>query len=438
MFITKKHLSRRAVLQGMGATLALPFLEAMAPALIPAASAAANPKQRRFGVAMIPLGERPGYWNPKTVGTNFEFSPILKPLEPFRDYITVVSNLCNPLDGHAVSVGAWLTGSIPKRTIAEDVLAGTSIDQVIARQIGQETVFPSIELATEDFTGYIGGCDPAYSCAYMNTISWRNPTTPLPMEINPRIIFERMFGRPGTSSQRLERMARDRSILDSIKADVADLENGLGTRDRVRLSDYLDNVREIERRIQRAEKQATTEIKVPDAPIGVPESFEEHAMLQFDLLALALEADITRVFSYMISRDASQRVYPNLGLSEPHHSMSHHGGNEEKIANLVKINTYHITLFGKFLEKLRSTPDGDGSLLDHSLIMWGSGMSESNTHSRLDIPTMFVGGGAGLMKGNRHIQAAAQTPFSNVLLDLAKKFGVESDKYGLSNGRLEL
>jgi hypothetical protein len=438
MFITKKHLSRRAVLQGMGATLALPFLDAMAPALIPTASAAANPKQRRFGVAMIPLGERPGYWNPKTVGANFEFSPILKPLEPFRDYMTVVSNLCNPLDGHAVSVGAWLTGSIPKRTIAEDVLAGTSIDQVVAGQIGQETVFPSIELATEDFTGYIGGCDPAYSCAYMNTISWRNPTTPLPMEINPRIVFERMFGRPGTSAQRLERMARDRSILDSIKADVADLENGLGTRDRVRLSDYLDNVREIERRIQRAEKQATTEIKVPDAPIGVPESFEEHALLQFDLLALALEADITRVFSYMISRDASQRVYPNLGLSEPHHSMSHHGGNEEKIANLVKINTYHISLFGKFLEKLRSTPDGDGSLLDHSLIMWGSGMSESNTHSRLDIPTMFVGGGAGLMKGNRHIQAAAQTPFSNVLLDVAKKFGVESDKYGLSNGRLEL
>ena len=438
MFITRKHLSRRAVLQGMGATLALPFLEAMAPALIPTANAAANPKQRRFGVAMVPLGERPGYWTPKGVGANFEFSPILKPLEPFRNHMTVISNLCNPLDGHAVSVGAWLTGAIPKRTIAEDVLAGTSIDQVVARQIGQETVFPSIELATEDFTGYIGGCDPAYSCAYMNTISWRNPTTPLPMEINPRIVFERMFGRPGTSAQRLERMAKDRSILDSIKADVTDLEGGLGKRDRVRLNDYLENVREIERRIQRAEKQATTDVKVPDAPIGIPESFEEHAMLQFDLLALALEADITRVFSYMISRDASQRVYPNLGLTEPHHSMSHHGGNEEKIANLVKVNTYHISLFGKFLEKLRSTPDGDGSLLDHSLILWGSGMSESNTHSRLDIPTMLVGGGAGLMKGNRHIQAAPQTPFSNLLLDLAQKFGAESDKYGISNGRLEV
>jgi len=209
MFITKKHLSRRTILRGMGATLALPFLEAMAPALIPTAKAAANPKQRRFGVAMVPLGERPGYWTPKGVGANFEFSPILKPLEGFRDHVTVVSNLCNPLDGHAVSVGAWLTGAVPKRTIAEDVLAGTSIDQVIAKQIGQETVFPSIELATEDFTGYIGGCDPAYSCAYMNTISWRTPTTPLPMEINPRIVFERMFGRPGTSTQRLQRMARD-------------------------------------------------------------------------------------------------------------------------------------------------------------------------------------------------------------------------------------
>ncbi len=438
MFITRKHLSRRVVLRGMGATLALPFLEAMAPALIPAAKAAANPKQRRFGVAMVPLGERPGYWTPKTVGANFEFSPILKPLESFRDQMTVVSNLCNPLDGHAVSVGAWLTGSIPKRTIAEDVLAGTSIDQVIANLIGQETVFPSIELATEDFTGYIGGCDTAYSCAYMNTISWRNPTTPLPMEINPRIVFERMFGRPGTSEQRLERMARDRSILDSIKDDVADLENGLGNRDRQRLSDYLDNVREIERRIQRAEKQAATDVKVPDAPIGIPESFEEHAMLQFDLLALAFEADITRVFTFMISRDASQRVYPNLGLNEPHHSMSHHGGNEEKIANLVKLNTYHVSLFAKFLDKLRSTQDGDGSLLDHSLILWGSGMSESNTHSRLDIPTLFVGGGAGLVKGNRHVQAAPQTPFSNVLLDLADKFGAESDKYGISTSRLEI
>jgi hypothetical protein len=439
MFITKKHVSRRSVLRGMGIAMGLPFLEAMSPALVATAKAAANPKQRRFGVAMVPLGERPGYWTPNTTGANFEFSTILKPLEPFRDHMTVISNLCNPIDGHAVSVGAWLTGSTPKRTIAEDVLAGTSIDQVIAGQIGQETVYPSLELATEDFTGYIGGCDPAYSCAYMNTLSWRNPTTPLPMEINPRIVFERLFGRPGTSAQRLERMAKDRSILDSVKQDVADLATSLGPRDRNRLDAYLENVREIERRIQRAEKQATTEIAVPDAPIGIPESFEEHAMLQFDLLALAYEADVTRVFTYMISRDASQRVYPNLGLTEPHHSMSHHGGNTEKIANLVKLNTYHISLFGRFLDKLRSTPDGDGSLLDHSLILWGSGMSESNTHSRLDIPTLLAGGGAGLIKGNRHLQMAPQTPFANLLLTLSDKHGVQAERYGtLSTGRLEI
>src|SRR5262245_2011853 len=439
MFITKSHLSRRSMLRGMGAAMALPFLEAMLPALTPVAKAAANPKQRRFGIGMVPLGERPGYWTPKGVGANFEFSPILKPLESFRDHVTVVSNLCNPLDGHAVSVGAWLTGSIPKKTIAEDVLAGASIDQVVAKQIGQETVFPSLELATEDFTGYIGGCDPAYSCAYMNTISWRDPKTPLPMEINPRIVFERLFGRPGTSAQRLERMARDRSILDSVKEDVADLESSLGARDRNRLEAYLENVREIERRIQRAEKQASTDVKVPDAPIGIPESFEEHAMLQFDLIALAFEADLTRVFTFMISRDASQRVYPNIGLTEPHHSMSHHGGDETKIANLVKLNTYHISLFAKFLDKLRSTPDGDGSLLDHTLMLWGSGMSESNTHSRLDIPTLLVGGGAGLIKGNRHLQVAPQTPFANLLLTLSDKYGVQAEKYGtLSTGRVEI
>ena len=438
MFITKMHLSRRAVLRGMGATLALPFLEAMSPALTATAKAAANPRQRRFGVAMVPLGERPGFWNPKNTGADFDFSPILKPLEPFRNHVTVVSNLCNPLDGHAVSVGAWLTGSTPKRTIAEDVLAGISIDQVIAGRIGQETVYPSLELATEDFTGYIGGCDPAYSCAYMNTISWRNPTTPLPMEINPRLAFERLFGRPGTSAQRMERMARDRSILDSVKQDVADLEASLGPGDRKRLEAYLDNVREIERRIQRAEAQATTEIRVPDAPVGIPESFEDHAMLQFDLLALALEADITRVFTYMISRDASQRVYPNLGLTEPHHSMSHHGGDVTKIQNLVKLSTYPISLFARFLEKLRSTPDGDGSLLDHALSLWGSGMSESDTHSRLNIPTLLVGKGAGLVQGNQHIVAPKETPMANFLLDLANKYGSDAKSFGISTARFEV
>jgi hypothetical protein len=437
MYVTKKSISRRAILRGMGVALALPFLDSMAPALTATAATPANPL-RRLGIVFVPLGERPGYWTPKTVGTDFEFSPILEPLKPYRDSMTVISELCDPLDGHAVTVAAWLTGSIPKRTIAEDVRAGTSIDQIVAGKIGQDTVFPSMELATEDFTGYIGGCDTQYSCAYMNTLSWKNPTTPLPMEINPRIVFERMFGRAGTSQQRLDRMARDRSILDSVQEDVADLQGGLGPKDRARLSDYLENVREIERRIQRAEKQATTDLKVPDAPVGIPESFEDHVALQFDLLALAYEADITRVFTFMMSRDASQRVYPNLGITEPHHSMSHHGGNAEKIANLVKLNTYHVSLFGKFLEKLRSTPDGDGSLLDHSMILYGSGMSESNNHLRLDIPTQLVGGGAGTLKGNRHIKAADQTPLANLMVSIANKFDVGMDKFGISTGSLEI
>ncbi len=437
MYITKKSISRRAVLRGMGVALALPFLDSMVPALTATAATPANPL-RRLGIVFVPLGERPGYWTPKTVGTDFEFSPILEPLKPYRDSMTVISELCDPIDGHAVTVAAWLTGSIPKRTIAEDVRAGTSIDQVVAGKIGQDTVFPSLELATEDFTGYIGGCDTQYSCAYMNTLSWKNPTTPLPMEINPRIVFERMFGRAGTSQQRLDRMAKDRSILDSVQQDVADLQGGLGPGDRARLSDYLENVREIERRIQRAEKQATTDLKVPDAPVGIPESFEDHVALQFDLLALAYEADITRVFTFMMSRDASQRVYPNLGITEPHHSMSHHGGNTEKIANLVKLNTYHVSLFGKFLEKLRSTPDGDGTLLDHSMILYGSGMSESNNHLRLDIPTLLVGGGAGALKGNRHIKAEAQTPLANLMVSIAHKFDVEMDKFGISTGSVEI
>jgi hypothetical protein len=437
MFITKMSLPRRTFLRGMGVTLALPLLESMVPAFTAIASTAANP-QRRFGAIFVPLGERPGFWTPKTVGADFEFTPILKPLEPFRSHTTIVSELCDPLDGHATTVAAWLSGTIPKRTIAEDVHNGITIDQVIAKRIGRDTVFPSLELATEDFTGYIGGCDTQYACAYMNTLSWANPTTPLPMEINPRVTFERMFGRAGTASQRLAHMQRDRSILDSVKEDVLDLQGGLGPRDRSRLTDYLENVREIEQRIQKAEKQATTSVTVPDAPIGVPESFEEHVALQFDLLALAYEANITRVFSFMMSRDASQRVYPNLGFSEPHHSCSHHGNNPEKLANLVKLNTYHVTLFAKFIKKLESTPDGDGSLLDHSMILYGSGMSESDTHSRLNVPVAIMGGGAGLLKGNRHIQAPKEAPLANLMLDFANKFGCEMDKFGISTGRVEV
>jgi hypothetical protein len=437
MFSMKKHISRRTILRGTGAAIALPFLEAMVPAFTPVAKTAASPLLR-FAVVFVPLGERPGYFTPAKAGRDFELTPILKPLEPFREYMTVVSELCNPLDGHAVSVAAWLSGSVPFRTIAENVKAGITIDQVIANKIGQETPFPSLELATEDFTGWIGGCDTAYSCAYMNTISWKNPTTPLPMEINPRVVFERMFGRPGTKAQRAERLQENRSILDSVRADVADLEKRLGTKDRARLSDYLDNLREIEQRIQRSEKQVTTSVNLPDAPIGIPESFDEHATIMYDLMAVAYESNITRVISYMKSRDASQRVYPNIGVMEPHHAMSHHGNNPEKLAGLVKVNTYHMTLFSKFLERLKKTPDGDGSLLDHSIILYGSGMSESDTHSRLNLPTLLVGGGAGQLKGGRHVQAAKETPIANMLISLANKFDCDLDKFGISTGTVEI
>jgi hypothetical protein len=421
----------------MGATLALPLLDAMVPALSVTAQTAANPT-RRFGAIFIPLGERPGFWTPAQVGTGFEMSAILKPLEAYRDHMTVVSNLCTPRDGHAVTVAAWLTGALAKQTIAEDVYANTSIDQIIASTIAGETVFPSLEIATEDFTGYIGGCDTQFACAYMNTITWKTPTTPLPMEINPRVVFERLFGQPGTSAQRLERLRRNRSILDSVVDDVSDLERGLGPRDRTRLAEYLDHVREIEQRIARAEKQATTDVRVPDAPIGVPDSFEEHVALLYDLVVLAFQTDTTREFTFMKARDASQRVYPEIGITEPHHSMSHHGHDAQKLANLVKLNTWHVSLFGKFLERMKATPDGDGSLLDHSLILYGSGMSESNTHLRLDVPTLLVGGDGGRLKGGRHIKAAPETPLANFMLGLGHRFGAEMDRFGLSTASMDV
>jgi len=437
MFITNKAISRRTILRGAGATLALPVLEAMVPAFGARAVVAATPT-RRFGAVFVPLGERPGFWEPAQVGANFELSTIMKPLEKFQSHMTVVSQLCDPLDGHATTVAAWLSGAIPKRTLAENVHAGVTVDQVIADQIGQDTPMRSLELATEDFTGWIGGCDPSYSCAYMNTISWKNATTPMPMEINPRSVFERMFGRPGTAAQRKARMATDRSVLDSLLEELGGLKHGLSGKDANRLSDYTENVREIEQRIQKAEQQSAGNVEVPDAPVGIPEEFEDHAALMYDLMALAYEADLTRVVTYMKSRDASQRVYPKIGVTEPHHAMSHHGNNPEKLANLVKVNTHHVALFAKFVEKLAATPDGDGSLLDHTVILYGSGMSESDTHSRINIPTLLVGKGAGLLKGHRHVAAAKETPMANFLLDLANKFGSTETSFGISTARFEV
>jgi hypothetical protein len=441
MFIHKLRLSRRTALRGIGASLALPVLDAMVPALTAAAQTAAAPR-RRLGCVYIPHGAIMDRWTPANAGAGFEFSPILKPLEPFRESIVVVSNLARPEKGvdtnHAGAPSSWLAGVPPKRTAGPDFSLGATLDQVVARQIGQETTFPSLELATEDFTGLIGDCAPGFSCAYMNTISWQSDTAPLPMEINPRLVFERLFGGGGTRDERMARMRTDRSLLDFVSGDLRQLEKGLGPRDRARLGEYLDHVREIERRIQLAERRAETLVDVPDAPVGVPESFEEHAALMFDLLAVAFESDLTRVFTFMLARELSQRTYPNIGVTEPHHAISHHGNKPAQIEAHATVNTYHVTLFARFLERLRSTPDGEGSLLDHSVILYGSGMGNGNVHAADHCPTLLAGSGAGAIKGNRHIVAPELTPNGNLLLGLAETFGLELPRFGNSTGRVAL
>jgi hypothetical protein len=440
MFLTKKSLPRRTMLRGLGAAVTLPLLDAMLPAFVPLAKADAKPRMR-FGVVYTPNGAIMQELTPKTVGAGFEFTPILKPLEPFRDSLIVVTNLTRSHPGsqfgdHAVSAAGFLTGVWPKRTEAEDVLANTTIDQVVAQKIGQDTPLPSLEVATEDFTGYVGGCSPGFSCSYLNTISWSSPTTPLPMEINPRAVFERLFGAAGTAADRRERIAKERSILDSVVDEAGTLQHGLGPRDRVRLGDYLDNLREIERRIQRQEARGATQVDAPDAPIGVPDSFDEHVALLFDLLAVAYQADITRVFTFMMSRELSQRTYPQIGVTEQHHSVSHHLNKPDKMAQVVKINTYYARMYAKFLEKLRTTPDGDGSLLDHSLIIYGAGMADSNMHATDPLPLIAIGGGVGT--GHRHIQLPTRTPIGNLWLNVAEKFGKPMEHFGDSTGKTDV
>jgi hypothetical protein len=436
MFVTKKSLDRRTLLRGFGTAMALPFLDAMVPAFTPLAKAAANPRLR-FGVTYFPNGAIMQQFTPATTGRGFEFMPILKPLEPFKDSLLLVTNLTRSHPGsqvgdHAVSAAGFLTGVWPKRTEAEDVLANTSIDQIVAQKIGQDTPLPSIELATEDFTGYVGGCSPGFSCAYMNTISWSSPTTPLPMETNPRAAFERIFGEAGTAGERLARVQKQRSILDSISEEASELQLGLGVRDRARLADYLDNVREIERRIQRAESHRSE--TTLDAPVGVPELFDEHAGLMFDLVAAAWQADVTRVFTFMMSRELSQRTYPAIGVTEQHHSISHHQNNAEKMAICVKINTYYMQMYAKFLAKLKSTEDGDGSLLDHSLVVYGAGMGDSNAHASDPLPIVFAGA---VGQGHRHVQVAARTPVGNLWSTVAEKFGTTVEHYGDGAGKID-
>jgi hypothetical protein len=438
MFITKKHIHRRTFLHGMGAALALPFLDAMVPARTLLAQTAANP-QRRLGFVYFPNGAVMDQWIPAQSGSNIQLSPILKCLEPYQNQVVVVGNLARAgttIGDHAVAAAGWLTGVYAKQTEAQDVLAGVTIDQIVAKQIGQETPFPSLEVATEDFTGFVGGCTPGFSCAYMDTISWATPTTPLPMEINPRVMFERMFGRPGTAAQRRQRMKRNKSVLDSIADDASALQRDLGAHDRARLAEYLEYIREIERRIARTEAQNSNNVTTIDAPLGIPESFEEHVALMFDLLAVAYQADITRVFTFMMSREASQRTYPQVDVDEPHHTISHHGNDPEKMARNARINIFHAQQFGKFVEKLHKTPDGDGSLLDHALVFYGAGMGNGNAHATDPLPLVAVGGGVGT--GNRHILPAPRTPVGNLWVDIAHKFGAPIDSLGASTGRLEL
>jgi Protein of unknown function (DUF1552) len=445
MFVTKRALSRRTMLKGVGTTLALPFLESMVPSFTALAQTPANPP-RRFGAVYFPNGApmngSTNYWMPKTTSGDLEITPILKPLEPFRDRMTVVGNLSRAggktVTDHAVSSAGWLSGVVAKQTEAEDISLGITIDQVLAAQVGQDTPFPSLEFATEDFSGYVGGCVPGYSCTYMNTISWAGPTSPLPMEINPRVAFERMFGRAGDASQRIARMRENRSILDSIADEARRLQHRLGPQDRARLDEYMGTVREIERRIEKTENRNASSVTSVAAPIGIPEAFEDHAALMFDLLAVAYQADLTRVSTFMMAREASQRTYPVLAIPETHHDVSHHGNQPEKMALHAKIDAHFATLFAAFLDKLRNSPDGDGSLLDHSLIVFGAGMSDGQAHSAYPLPLAAIGGSGQRLRGNRFLVANEWTPVANFWLGVAGLFGSTLDRFGESTGRVEL
>ncbi len=438
MFITKKAIARRTLLKGAGAALAVPLLDAMRPAF---AAADTLPPQFRAAFLYVPHGVILDRFTPATEGRDFEFTPIMKPLEPFRLRLTAITNLSGPPDGGSGHVGAaasWLSGTSAKKTEAEDVRLGTTLDQLLARRHGRDVRLPSLELSTEDISGLIGSCDYGFSCTYLNTICWSTPTTPLPMEVNPRVVFERLFGDASSKTDRVAQLRADRSILDSIMTDQRRLKATLGTSDRARIGDYLDAVREVEQRIQSAERQAdTTVIQQPSAPVGVPDEYDDHVSVLLDLIRLAYQADITRVVTLMLGRELSNRTYPQAGVPDPHHAVSHHGNNPVMIDKHARINTYHVTLLARFLKKLETTADGDGTLLDRSMVVYGSGMANGNLHSHNPIWLLVAGGGNGL-EGNRHIKAKDQTPLGNALMGLAGRAGVEVDRIGMSDGVVEI
>ena len=443
MFLTKMSLPRRTFLRGVGAALALPLLDAMVPAATALAQTPAR-RVRRFAMAYSPNGMIMDQWTPDAAGALLDLKPILKPFEPFRHHMTVVTNLNTGPQrqgGHALAEPCFFSGIVnPKKTEGSDLQAGTTIDQVLAPVYSKDLMFPSLEICAEDFTTAIGSCEIGFSCAYLNTIAWRTPTQPLPMEIDPRLVFERMFGGSGagTAEERARRLRDRRSVLDSVTAQARALQARLAPADRNRIGDYMANIREIETRIEKVEQQNAASPDVV-SPAGVPDDYAEHVGLMFDLMVLAFQADITRVFSFMMGRELSGRIYPNLGVTEPHHAVSHHQNKPERIAQYTKTNIFHAQLVAKYLAKLQATPDGEGTLLDNSVLLWGSGMSNPTIHSFDPLPVVMLGGDSGHLTGNRHIvEAEGKTPMGNLLLSLARSGGVELNAFGDSTGTVSL
>jgi len=440
MFITKKHLDRRTFLRGAaGVGIALPLLDAMVPAAV-AESLTAAKGQMRAAFVYTPHGVILSEWVPKATGKGYEMTSILSPLAAHRDRMTVFSNLAlNPNNtagsGHASASATWLSSAVAKDTKGADVQSGVTIDQMIAARIGQDTPFPSLELGIEDTSNMVGVCDGTSSCGYLNTISWRTPTQPLPMEINPRAVFERMFGDGSSAEQRAARAKADRSLLDSVNRSAARFQQSLGCADRARVSSYLEAAREVERRIVNLEKRTSDErLDIPDAPVEIPQLYEDHVNLMFELQLLAFQTDMTRVSTFMMSRELNNRTYPQIGVPDQHHATSHHGNKPEKMAQHAKINTYHVSLFAGFLDRLAKTQDGNGSLLDHTMILYGSGMGEGNVHSHDPISNLLVGGALGRHQGGQHIQAAPRTPMGNLLLTMLHKAEIEAPSIGDSTG----
>jgi len=439
MILTKKSLPRRTFLRGVGATIALPLLDAMIPAATAMTRTAANPV-RRLGYVFMPMGCDISRWTPEGGDRLDELSPILRSLESVKDQISVLTNLdLQPAypGTHATSNSAFLSAATAKRTESSDYFLGTTADQIAAQQMGRETPLPSLEMAM-DLLQTVGQCDNGYACVYQNNLSWASPTTPLPAEAHPRLVFENLFGEGGTPEQRRAALRKRASLLDWVGEDLARLKRNLGAADRSRVDGYLDAVREVERRIQRAETDARdNQLPDLDRPMGVPAAYADHARLMFELQVLAFQGDITRVTTFQLARETSNRTYPEIGVTDPHHPLSHHGNDPAKIERMAKINAFHVSLFAEFLEKLKATPEGNGSLLDNSLFLYGSGMGNPNLHDHSNLPVVVAGGAAGGMKGGRHIRFEKPTPLANLHLTLLDKAGVALEAFGDSNGKIE-